>query len=934
MQARSLSGVSNSISRIVVVPASGEQAIVLLRTKIRPPTRPSELIDRPQLLKRATELRDSRLTIVQAPAGYGKSSLLLQWFDALQAEGGRAAWVTLDAPDRDALTFLSYVTEALDLAGHPIDERIRALIVRERYVSTDVLTTELANSLLRAQAPVFLFLDDAHYLIGTPAVESLKTLIERAPPQLHVVVSSRETLDIPVARLRAQGQLTELGSQELRFANREIADFMAKMGHEGLDSMAIATLEARTEGWIVGVKLASLALKWGTQGNERLANFSGERRQVTDFFAEDVLARQPADLQEFLLKTSVLDRLCPALCDAVTQLGNARESLDRCERSGLFLVSLDAERTWYRYHPLFAEFLRRRLVELHPGEQLTLHCRASEWLMDQGFYIEALEQALKGRDPVRAAKILDARCDAMAGAGQDRLIVHFAEQIPPQIQAFYPRIMLAVAWELIVAWQFDDARALLVTSRTRFEEMKSDGSLSDRELRGLEHLLVHREMMLAQFQDDMPTAERLCNTLIKEFSDAHPYLKMSLYTSLINILRSQYKLTDFERLDAIAREHLAQLGSPHTFVHEAVSGPTLFMAGRTEASIHCLEEGLSSAIRIAGVGSGLGGVSALPLAEVYYERNEIERATDLIDKYLESGSHFGYVDQLIGGWLTSARLQRLRGDSTGALRTLDRANALAARHGFERLRLWTGAERIKLLLRNSRPEEAAQVAKDLGIPRDGDHVMPSARVSGQHEARALAWLRLAQAQNRIPEAIKVAKQWRAFFANVRAVRNLIRWDVLVAGLMFLDGQYRPAQRVLRQTLSVAASGRFMRSFLDEGPLIGTLLLEQFSTTTPATDATDRFAAELAAVFEQEMGRPVGSSPYLEPDALRLGGAVSAREMEILTMVGSGMLNREIGEKLGMTEGSVKWYLQQIYNKIGVRRRSQAVERARQFGLIN
>ena len=244
-----------------------------------------------------------------------------------------------------------------------------------------------------------------------------------------------------------------------------------------------------------------------------------------------------------------------------------------------------------------------------------------------------------------------------------------------------------------------------------------------------------------------------------------------------------------------------------------------------------------------------------------------------------------------------------------------------------------GAERIKLLLRASRPEDAAQVAKDLGIPRDGDSVMPISRAGGQHEARALAWLRMAQAQNRIPEAIKVARQWRAFFANVRAVRNLIRWDILVAGLMFLDGQYRPAQRVLRQALSLAAPGRFLRSFLDEGPLIGTLLIEQFSANTPLTDATDRFGAELAALFEQETGRPAGSMQCLEPDALRLGGAVSSREMEILTMVSSGMLNREIGEKLGMTEGSVKWYLQQIYNKIGVRRRSQAVERARQFGLI-
>jgi LuxR family transcriptional regulator, maltose regulon positive regulatory protein len=906
--------------------------MVLLRTKIRPPTRPYDLIDRPQL-DRIDELRRSRLTLVQAPAGYGKSSLLLQWFHALQRQAVDLAWIALDASERDPVAFVGYLIDALRAAGHTVDAAMPSLMTRDRYASTNVVITRLANSLVGAPRPMFLFLDDVHHLIGTTAGACLRTLIECAPPELHLVLASREQLDIPVARQRALGQLVELGINDLRFANREIVEFLAKSGHATLDGATIDSLETRTEGWIAGIKLASIALQWQPQTAQRLERFSGARRQVTDFFAEDVLACQPADLQDFLLKTSLLERLSPALCDAVTGQGNARQLLDRCESNGLFLISLDAERTWYRYHTLFAEFLRRRFADQSPGALATLHCRASDWLLEQGFHIEAIEHALAGHDPVRAAKILESRCNALAGSAQDWLIPKFAAQIPPHIQAFYPRIMLALAWEHIMHWEFDEARSLLAASRARLDEMRRIGGMPEREIRDLGYLLLHREMMLAQFQDSMPTAEGMCETLAKEYCDAHPYLKASFYVSLMNIHREQYKLAELDRFDALAREQLQRANSPHMYVHEVVAGPSWFVVGRTDAAIQCLANGLEIAGRIAGKSSAIGACVALPLAEIYYERNETARASELVTAHLKVGSQVGYVDQLVSGWLTLARLQRLDGDLPAALRTLDEAAALAARFGFERLRLWVGAERIKFLLRAAQPDDAVQVARDLGIPRDAATIVPGARVTSRDEARALAWLRLAQTQNRIAEAIRVAKQWRTFFWNARAVRSLIRWDILIAELLFLDGQQRAAQRALRQAVANAAPGRFVRSFLDEGAPIATLLFEQSPAGVPVSDATDKFAAELAIAFEREGGRAVSVPKEPEEAVPRLGGAVSAKEAEILTMVGSGMFNREIGEKLGMTEGSVKWYLQQIYNKIGVRRRSQAVDRARQFGLI-
>ncbi len=344
-----------------------ESHSVYARTKTRLPTLATEVIERPRLWNMLDGAREAKVVLVQAPGGYGKTSLLQQCGTRLAAQGAAVAWFTADATDREAEAFLLYLTRAFDEAGVGDSEAIRALRSRPLVYSWQMFATELANSFVGAPRPCFLLLDDVQHLRDSPAFECLQQLMEQAPPELRFVLATREELGIPLGRLRATGQCVELRTEQLRFDSAETADYLSRRGHGSLTAQQLVTLEARTEGWIAGLKLLSMALEWKHQDEIAAPVVTGEQRVIADFFAEDVLARQPAEVQEFLLRTSVLDRLGPALCDSLPGLHGSRELLDRCYAGGLFVVALDGTRTWYRYHQLFADFLRRRLKDREPA---------------------------------------------------------------------------------------------------------------------------------------------------------------------------------------------------------------------------------------------------------------------------------------------------------------------------------------------------------------------------------------------------------------------------------------------------------------------------------------------------------------------------------------------------------------------------------------
>jgi LuxR family maltose regulon positive regulatory protein len=872
---------------------------------------------------------------VQAPAGYGKTSLLSQWFSALQHSRRYAAWLSIDATDRDAIGLLTYVAGALGKAGVAFAPPLEPVAGAYGFITPDALIAAIIDGLEAHSQAVFVFLDDIHLLAAGP-LDSLCQLVDRSPASVRFILAARATPEMHMARMRARGQLLELGVKDLEFTDADTRRFLADAAGHVLGEPELAVVQARTEGWIAGLKLACLALRQGSDPAEVLASFTGSRRSVSDFFAEEVVASLPEEVREFLLQTSVLQRLCPALCNAVTGKDDGREMLNFIERSGLFLLQLDDERYWYRYHHLFAEFLQRRLLDERPRGDRELHLRASRWLWDQQFEVDAIEHALRGADPQRAAELLEQSCQDMVYSGKLPLVAQFATRIPEEILHRCPRVLLSHAWLLTRNLRFEETRALLKIVADRLQELESGGELPVVEMRRLQYLLLHREMTLAAAEDDAPRVEQQCRHLIDAFpEESHPYLAGTIYAQLIYAQREQYQLGELDKLSATAQGILDR--SCYGFASIALQasiGPSLFFAGRTDSARRALELGLAEGIRSGGRNSALAALPALPLSALLYENNELDRAAELIEGTLPRATEFGFVDQLLPGYLTQARIKHARGNLAGAMQTLDEAMSIAMARKLERLRLAVVAERVKFLIQDGSADQVARFARSAGIPPSSEHLAPKRNVTSRDELQALAWFRIALSEARTHDALSVGKHWRNYCAAKGATRSLVGWDILLAHALFISGDLRAAQRALREAITHAASSRLLRSFIDEGPVIRTLLAKTYEAQLEVLHPADAFAAELLETFDNK-----GSNKHVlrvvAPRASGEGlyGKLSVKEREILALVSSGMRNREVAQKLGMTEGSVKWYMQQVYDKIGTRRRLAAVERARQFGVI-
>lgn len=892
----------------------------LVRTKLDPPLALGDLIARGRLVSKLDEGR-TRVALLQAPAGYGKTTLMSQWFRALRAAREHVAWLSVDGADGGADALLEYVAAAIatTMAG-----------AHELPAAAGI--APLVNALQR-QGNCRLFIDDIH-LLDPAALDALCQFIDRSPPGIGFVLASRAIPNMPLARMRARGQLQELGAEELKFTAPEAQEFLAQAAQVPLSDAQLLQLLERTDGWITGIRLASGMLKRASP-DEMLASLTGSRCAVADFFAEEVLAALPPDLREFLLQSSVLERLSPPLCDAVTRRSDGREVLSYIGRSGLFLMPLDEERNWYRYHPLFAEFLHRRRVDERTDER-ELHARASGWFWAHDLPVEAVEHALRSGDLEHAARLLESRCLDMTYTGRLQLVCQFATRIPEQVLRRFPRVLLSVSWMLTLNLRLEEARRNLSLAAEHLQVLASTAAIGTEELRGLDYLLQHRQMILAVAEDDAPRVEHDCRHLLEAFPEQrHPYLAGNITAQLLYAQREQYQLADLDRLAATAQGILAR--SSFSFASIALQssiGPSLFFAGRTDAALSALEKGLSESARFAERSSALAALPALPMSEVLYECNDLDRAQELINAAMPFANELGFVDQLMSGYITSARLKHARGDLAGAQHILDEGMGVAMARKLERLRLAVVAERVKFLLQDGRTEQAVRFARSAGIPQSCAHMLPKRGVTTRDEWRAVAWFRIAVCEGRMQEALSVGKHWRNFCAARGAIRSLIRWDLLLAQALFVSADVRAAQRSLREAIGHAASSRAIRTFLDEGSIIRTLLASTYEADLDVLHPTDAFAAELLEAFDKSSKRK--SALYAMPQRGApegLYGKLSVKEREILALVSTGMRNREVAMKLGMTEGSVKWYMQQVYDKVGTRRRLQAVERARQFGVI-
>lgn len=890
----------------------------VVSTAIAPPRSTHKYIKRKAIEDLAPRISESRITTICGPAGSGKTTAMLRWAEILKEEDRPVLWLAARAGIENIDSFLDAIQAAgvaagMDMSMPQDDSAKRQWLVK------------MANNNSRPA----LFIDDAQ-MLPNEVLEFIAQLIASSRDALTTLMATRGEARIDVARMRALGQLVEVDMRHLSFTVKEAGKLIEqKIGYR-IASAEIQPIIIDAQGWAAGLVIAANNYRSDIENGESVSNPTGLRHEFATYFHEEVVAIQPQNIRDFIVDTSILDELSPAACAAVTNSEDGRTLLDDVHKAGLFLTAIDRERSQYRYHRLFREMVLGRLMQRAPDRAATLHRRASLFYAANGNFLSAIDHAKLSGDKVFLAKQLNALCETMTYNGYLYLVDELASSIAWPILSNHPSLLLCLAWRSVRRMAFNTADRLIKSAQQMAQQLLEMGSIDSYEYEQLQFRVRHRLIMLAAGRDNMLFVEKESEALLNDLGDEHPYLSCTLLAQLMSARRELYLFHDMLRLEAETRKALGRPGSDFASIALKSSvAPTLVAQGKTEMARQSLEEALELAISMQGKGSGLAALPAMPLAELNYECGNIDRALQLVEQYLPYIRQWGFVDQLASGYLVRAQLAAAAGDVNGALAGLEEAHLVAIECGIDRLRAFVLSEQIRILIKSGQIDKAEEIYNGCDLKIEGEPV-PTLHPSRLHERMAIAWLRLEMHRYRLVRSRKVAKRWLDFVRRNGAIRSAVIFELLLAEISVLSGNRSEARRSVRAAVELAERGGWVSPFIDEGEMIASLLVESYSSGPTLDTPVDKFAAKLSSLLK---GGGAENGEDGEEEDYGLGSGLTDREVQILTMVNGGLRNREIGDRLGLTEGTVKWYMQQIYDKLGVRRRPQAVTRARQLGIL-
>ncbi len=882
----------------------------LLMTKLAVPAAQPWLVSRSRLLARLAEVR-SRFTLLCAPAGFGKSALLSDWLHTSQ-QGSAAStitWLMVDAADNDPLRFWTYLGTALQrLASHVGATLLQGL--QAPHPPLEALLTTLLNELLTVREPVTLVLEDYHVIQAPTIHQSLSFLLEHLPPHVHLVIATRSDPPLPLARLRAQGELCEIRAEDLRFTLEEASTFFRQRGLS-LSREEVAFLTERTEGWIAGLQLAALSLEHQEDVHQFVLAFRGSQAFIIDYLAEEVLSRQSPSIQEFLLHTSILTRLNGSLVSAVTRREDGKALLEQVRQANLFLLPLDQERRWYRYHQLFADVLRARLEETHPDLVPTLYQHTVAWYTQQGLVEEAIGYALAGKLFEEAADLIEQRIQTMGSYREMVSVWHWVKALPDQVAYRRPRLCMMAAWSLLLSGQGERIPPYLEAVLAAVE-VSTDASFK-REMLG--HVMALQAVQ-ARYRGEYTEAIALSLRALDSLAEGYVFTRSVLYMNLgaVYLLSGAIKEASQTFDQALQMAHVNH--TPSLVLTIRCNQAKLLAAqGQLRPAAETYRQVLEASTESRGRGLPEEASAYVGLGEIHREWNALSPALEAVTRGLELASLIGETSTLSAGYMTLARVKYAQGETDQAFEMLEIAEQRVHHPLYTaqlvacRVRLWVAQREVR---------RALAWGQTCGLT-------PEDQPSYQREWEYLTLVRLLLAQHRADETITLLRRLLNMAENGKRTGSMIEILLLQALAHQALGQTQQALFQLTQALHLAQAHGYARLFLDEGPALCTLLHQ-----AAARQFVPEYACALLAQFpDTEAPSSVGERTELP---LHLA-PLSPREREVLRSVSAGCSNQETATHLAITAGAVKKHLSNIYRKLGVSSRTQALACARELDLL-
>ena len=895
---------------------------LFLATKGFPPRLPTGLIDRPRLAGLAAQTETKRLTVIKAPAGFGKTSLALSWLNVLSTGNARLAWLSLDADDDEPGRYFNHLAHALRQACSNVGTSVIGLTAEASFVPPNALASTLVNELVDVDDEVYLFIDDYHLISEAPIHEAMSLFIANAPSQVHVVLCTRTEPPLPTARLRARNELLEIDASTLRFNFDETRRFVEHECPGKLHTTDLKSLFATTEGWAAALRIsASVLARNDRPQGWRASAPTGASRPLADYL-EDILQSLPAGMMEFMLRTAILDRLNAPLCEALTGVKTSQLMLEAIVARQLLLEPLDLEGHSFRYHRLMAEYLQRRLETRHREEITELHRRAWHWYAAQHQWTDAVRHAIAAGATDDAIRLMEHCAMSLLKAGDLLTLVGWQRQFPADLMRAQTTVTLATTWGTALAMRFDDARSML-------ESIEREADDKGAQAEHIRWECVAIRSALAGLQDDPQRALTLAQDYL-----SRPSRDAWTTNAVSNVARfGHWKAGNLDALhatpwipDSIAEDQRSVFSSVYRL---CLLGHVEMQQLHFPLAERLFNEAMVLAEQHSGPQSIAAALCAPMIAQLRYEQGRLDEAEALLVELMPVIELAVFLDSVLISYRILIRIAVARSNFTHAYALLDRAEALGQTRGWNRLIAAGLAERTRLNLAENRFAEASACVaqlRQLASSNAGSSASVSPEIKNYRDLGAAC---LAIRRLQTPEAVEILNAALERLEHTHGNYLALRLRTLLALAWLNAGERERALDIFHEVANVAAPAGICQSIVDHGPEIGPLLkLARDSIRAPgkAQDIAiwlDRLLDSWRAQHEPS------SKPRQEGERERL----SSRERGIVELIAQGQSNKEIARTLGITPETVKSHIKSVFTKLEVDKRAQAVSRAQALGLV-